>query len=244
MRIAGKQQLDLFQRLVRLVAAIQHQGQVLPGLAKARRQFERAPEQAFGLFVATDAYRQFGQHAHGRDVGRRAIEVLFEPLLRLRQAVLVQGSGGGHERRIADRMADMARIGLGGADAVADRGQVIAQRQPGLRQIGLEFQGTTQRGQGFVALTGASERDTEFVLGQRPLRLGAGQLAQHLGRLSRLAQGGVRPAQQQQSHRMILHSLEDLACLFAGEDRIGCEQPRGMRQRNLDRGGRLGHGFP
>lgn len=36
-------------------------------------------------------------------------------------------------------MADMARVGFGGTGTVPDRGQVIAQRQPSLREVGFEF---------------------------------------------------------------------------------------------------------
>ena len=89
-RFDRQQGFDLCQRLHVLVTAIEHQRVVLPRGVKARGEFEATRKQQFGIVVATQPGRDFGQHAQGGDIGRRSFQMRAQQRFGLWNTVLYQ----------------------------------------------------------------------------------------------------------------------------------------------------------
>ena len=116
-------------------------------------------------------------------------------------------SAGAHELRIVRRVADGLRVGVIGGLAHLERGVVIAERAPRIRQRGLEMHRAPQRLDGLFALPEPPERETR----------------------------------ERQRIRLVGNDLQDFVGLLAAAARASrCQQPRRMRERDLERAGGFG----
>ena len=239
-RVDGQQGFDFRQGLHRLVAAMQDQRVVLARGVEARCEFQATREQVLGILVAAQARGDFGEHADRGHVGRRPLQLFAQQYFRIRDAVFVQRGGSSEQARVARGKADVACISGVGAFAVAGRHEVVAEREPGFRQVGLERDRAPQRGAGFVAAFGACQRDAELEVGHGRMGLRERERRQDFEGAPDLAARAMRCAEQQQGHGVVADGLDDLRSLLAGERRIGREQARGMGQGRFEIGGGLG----
>ena len=148
----------------------------------------------------------------------------------------------GKELRVTNRVPDMAGVGGICATDVAHGRQVIAERQPGAWQIGLEAYRVAQRFERFIPAPGACQGYAQFQMRHCPVGLGHTQWFEGFHCLPRLAARQVRGAQKQQRHRMATHGLDDFLGLFAGQGGVGFQQSGRVGQGALERGGGFGHG--
>ena len=186
---------------------------------------------------------EFGEHAHRGDVGGCGAQVRaqqrfgFGNPVGLASAAAACSSAGSRAR-----MTQMRGVGFLGAGEIADRGEMVAEREPCARQFGLQRDRATQRRDGIVAASATAERDAEFELHGGRLRLLARQRFEDARGAFGIAAGIARSAEQQQRDRMAIDDTQDLRRLAAGERRIRRQQPRSVCQRSFDRSGRLVRG--
>ncbi len=173
-RVFGQQALDVGQRRLGLVLAMQHDRQVVPRAGEARGQLQAVRQQRLGVAVAADAGGELGQHADRRDVGRRGLQVGLDQPLGLAQPLVAQRPRRRHQRRIAHRGADVLRVGRVGAGRVAGQPQLVGQRAPGARQLRIQRHRAPQRRGRRRALPGGAERQRQLVLRRRGARGGRG----------------------------------------------------------------------
>ena len=174
-RIVGirpQQRLDLGQGLGRLVRPLQHLRIVLARFAEARRELDATREQGLRILVASEARGQLPQHAQRHDVGRRALEVLAQALLGLRQAIGRERVGRGEQLRVSHGVPDVRRVRGVGAGLVADRTEVVGQQQPGLGQRGLERERAAERRDRLVAPSRERQGTRALVVRQGPAGVG------------------------------------------------------------------------
>lgn len=135
----------------------------------------------------------------------------------------------------------MICVGGIGAFAVASGHQVIAQREPRLRQIGFKGDGALQCDHGFIAAAGATQRNAKFKLRLGPVGLRLRERPEDFGGLAGVSTCGVRGAEHQDRHRMVADRLDDFRGLLARKHGIGLQQPRRMRECDVEGGSWLGH---
>ena len=235
--VVRQQDVELRQRRFRLLIAMQHQRVMLARLTEPRRQFEAALQQMQRLACPPHPHRQLRQHADRGDIGGLLVQPCPQQRFGIGETVLGQRIGGLQQARIARGMADVREIGGIRAFGIADAAQVVGQRQPGLRQFGLERQRCAQRLQGLVAAAGAGQRQAEFVMHQGGARLLPDQRLQDLQRLGRAPAQAVRSRQHQQRRRMRIDHPQDLGGLLAGQLGIAGEQARSVVQGDIKAGG-------
>ena len=131
-RIDRHQPIEFGQRLGHPVLPVEDGREVEARGGKARRQFYRAAEQRFGIDVAPDPPGEFRQHPDRRDVGRLLLQMVFQQPLGHRQIAITQGNRGLAQNWIADRAADLLRIGLVGCGEIVCQDELVAQCPPGL----------------------------------------------------------------------------------------------------------------
>ena len=136
-------------------------------------------------------------------------------------------------------MHEMRGVGFLGAGEIADRGEMVAEREPRARQFRLQRDRATQRRDRIVAAATTAERDAEFELHGRRLGLLARQRFEDARGAFGIAARIARSAEQQQRDRMAVDDAQDLRGLAAGERRIRRQQSRSVRQRSFDRSRRL-----
>ena len=238
--VFGQQALDVGQRRLGLVLAMQHDRQIVPGAREARGQLQAVRQQRLGVAVAADAGGELGQHADRRDVGRRGLQMGFDQPLGLAQPLVAQRPRRRHQRRIAHRGADVLRVGRVGAGGVSGQPQLVGQRAPGARQLRVQRHRAPQRRGRRRAVPCHSQRQRQFVLRRRRARLGQAERPQHFARACRISAPPSRRAQQQPRLGISRRRLEDLSRLRLGQRRLAGQQPRPVRQRLRDGPPRLG----
>ena len=97
--------------------------------------------------------------------------MLAQEQLRLTDTAIDERRGGNQQTRILGRGLDVPGIGGIGTLAVADQGQMIADRAPRIGHRRLEGDGTAPSRQGRSRLSRIGEADTEFVVRRRPVGL-------------------------------------------------------------------------
>ena len=113
---------------------------------------------------------------------------------RFGQARFAQGRARGEQLRVANRVANVAGVGGIGALAVTHRRQVIAERQPAARQVGLQANRVTKRLERLMAASGTGQGDAQFQMCHRPIGLGDGQGPEDFHGLLRFATHPMRGA--------------------------------------------------
>jgi hypothetical protein len=124
-----------------------------------------------GILVATQPRGNLGEHADRRHVGGRLLQLFAQARLGLGNAVPGQCDGGGHQLRIAGGMAHVADVGRAGRRRLACRQQVVAERAPGLRQVGLQRHRAAQRPDGFRRAPAACQDQPKVEMDRRGVRL-------------------------------------------------------------------------
>ena len=233
-RFGLEQSLDLRQRRGMITLAVQSHGVVLTGAVEVRREFQTPRQQVLGVVVAADAGGDLGEHAQRGDVGGMLVQVPPQQCFGFGNAVLAQRRAGGEEARVACGCLEEARARRLGASIIADRPQVIGERAPGIRQIRVEFDGTLEFGDGLVATTERPECHAMLVARGGPARLTKHQRCEQCLRRGGIAAEALRDRQDQKCIGVSGRRLEDLVCLFGGERRVAIEQPRGVRERDVD----------
>ena len=151
-------------------------------------------------FTLFDRRGHLGEHADRGDVGRVPLEEFAQRAFRVRDAVFAQRRRRVDEPRIARRVADRFRVrGIRGLLHL-ERGVVIAERAPGVRQCRPVAHRAFQRRYCVLAPPHPPERE----------------------------------AGQRERIRLVGNDLEDLVRLFRRRPGIDIEEPRGIRQRDLE----------
>ena len=223
-RIGCQQMLDLDQRLLRPVAAMQDQRVILPRCLEAGGQLQAALEQMQGVLVATQPGSDFGEHADRGNVSRRLLQVFAQQGLGRGDAVLDQGDGGSQQARVAGGVTHMAPVRRVGRLLFAGRHQVIAKRAPGLRQIGLQRHRATQRLDRFLPAPAMAKRQPQVEMDHGPVRLGLRQRNEDVERALHVPLQRACSGQQLQCSRMTRSHLQDLVELLDCQQRISLQQ--------------------
>ena len=147
-RIGTKQPLQLGERLLRLVHAIQHDRVVVARGVESGCEFQAALEQALGIFGTVQPHRHFGKHADGDHIGRRLLQLLAQARFGFRNAVVVERRGRGHEDRVVDGVMHMAEVGGSGGLAISADIQMVGKDAPDLRLFRRTCGRLAQRGNG------------------------------------------------------------------------------------------------
>ena len=223
---------------------MQDLGVVLARGIETGRQLQAALQQVQRILVAAQPGGDLGEHADRRHVGRRLLQVSAQQRLGLGNTVLDQRDGGGQQLRVAGGMAHVVGVGGVGGLLLAGGHEVVAERAPCLRQVGLQRHRAAQRVDRLLAAPVMAQRQAEVEMGERPVRLAPGQRLEDLERALRIALPDPCRRQQPQRGGVVRGHLEDLRRLFAGQGRVALQQALRMGQRLLQRadGGRVRHG--
>jgi hypothetical protein len=190
--IAGlglEQSLDLLERGRVLALADESRGVVVAGAFEARRQFETARQQVFGIQIATQSPGHFREHADGGDVGGMVLEMPPEQGFSLRNAVVAQSRSRRDQARVAYRGPEEARPGALGTRLIAGRRQVIRERSPGVRHVRIELRGAPQLAHGILPAAERPEGTTQLEVRRSPAWLFPDQALEHgVGRRGLAAQ--------------------------------------------------------
>ena len=125
------------------------------------------------LRKAAEPGGDLGEHADRGDVGGVALEVLAQQGLGHGDPVLAERGCRSEQLRVARRSPDVIRVGGIGTRCVAHRSQVVAEATPRIGEFWLQLQRAAQRGHRVLAAPGRRERERQFVVRGRPLRVRA-----------------------------------------------------------------------
>ena len=120
------------------------------------------------------------------------------------------------------------------AGGVASDRQYVAQRAPGIRQVGFQCHRTFQRIHGFRVLARLAQRQAQFIVRGSPAVLRVGQGLEGAQRDCGIARTALGNPQQQCRHRMIGRHLEYFTGLLERQRRITLQQACGVRQSRVD----------
>ena len=109
--------------------------------------------------VSTETRGNFAEHADGGDIGGVLLQMLAQQCLGGSNAALAQMCRRFHQPRIANGMLDVLRVSGVGPFGVADGGEVIPQRTPRRRRVGLQLDRTPQLRDGRFALPHGTEHE-------------------------------------------------------------------------------------
>jgi hypothetical protein len=156
-----------------------------------------------------------------------------EQRIRLRQLVLHQRGPGLREARITTGRGQVTRARLVGAGPISQYIELVGQQPPGIGRVCLEQQRASQGRGGLNGTARLAERHGELELHGEGARLDAGEWLEDLQCGAGLPGDAPCGAEDQLRVRMTRHPLEDLSRLLRRQPRVPLQQPRCVRERQL-----------
>ena len=126
----------------------------------------------------------------------------------------------------------------------AGRRQMVAQRAPGFRQIGLQFDRLLQLRHSGLAVAELAQRDAELVACRRPAGLLYDQGCKGCEGAVTIPAGALGDAEDESRIRLARKCPEDLGGLLGRQPRVALQQTRSMSERHVDRTDRCCHATP
>ena len=197
----------------------------MAGVVEVRREREAVREEILRFLAVTHAPDRLAQEPQRRHIVRVSDHVPAQNLLGVGEASVADQSGRLAHVRIRHGGADMLGIGGRGALHVAGEPQLVAQRQPGLRQILTERRRVAERRDGRLGFTQAGERQAELIMGVGRFRLSLRERLEDGARAVGIAAAAQGCADDEGRPHIVRQDFQDLARLQLREGRVRVQEP-------------------